>query len=114
MQTLRRAAIARASTSLNIMQQVGASIGTAVMSVILSEALKDKLGDQAAGGIGATPRELPLEVRDLMASAFTHTYWVALALIVPALLAALLLPRRKPEPVEEDDAGDAAPVLMHA
>ena len=50
-----------------------------------------------------------------MASAFTHTYWWATALIVPALLVALLLPRRKPEPVE-DEAGEvgAAPVLMHA
>ena len=36
MQTLRRAAVARASTTLNILQQVGASIGTAVMTVILT------------------------------------------------------------------------------
>ena len=35
-QTLRRAAVARASTSLNILQQVGASIGTAVMAVARS------------------------------------------------------------------------------
>ena len=39
MQTLRRAAIARASTTLNIIQQVGASIGTAVLSVLLAHAL---------------------------------------------------------------------------
>jgi hypothetical protein len=32
-----------------------------------------------------------------------------------ALFAALMLPRRKPEPIEDDDADDtAAPVLMHA
>ena len=64
MQTLRKAAVARASTLLNIIQQVGASIGTAVMSVILSEALKDRLGEQAGGGIGAAPQELPLEIRE--------------------------------------------------
>ena len=39
MQTLRRAAIARASTTLNIEQQVGASIGTAVLSVLLTHEL---------------------------------------------------------------------------
>ena len=38
MQTLRKAAVARASTTLNILQQVGASIGTAVMSVLLTAA----------------------------------------------------------------------------
>jgi hypothetical protein len=50
-----------------------------------------------------------------MASAFAHTYWWAVALIVPAIAVALLLPRRKPEPVEDDDtgAGEPAPVLMH-
>ena len=114
MQTLRKAAVARASTALNIIQQVGASIGTAVMSVLLTEALKSRLGDGA--GIGGTvPAHLPAQVRDLMASAFTHTYWIALALIVPAALAALLLPRRKPEPVDEDDTDTgAAPVLVHA
>ena len=41
MQTLRRAAIARASTTLNINQQVGASIGTAVLSVLLTRELDE-------------------------------------------------------------------------
>ena len=114
MQTLRRAAVARASTTLNIIQQVGASIGTAVMSVILTAALTDRFGG-ARAGLGAAPANLPLEVKNLMTEAFTHTYWWAPALIVPALLAALLLPRRKPEPVEDEgEAGAAAPVLVHA
>jgi hypothetical protein len=118
LQTLRRVQIARASTTLNIIQQVGASIGTAVMSVILTVALRDRLGggDGTETGLGGSGANLPLEVRDTMASAFTHTYWWAVALIVPALLAALLLPFTKPHPVEDDDEspGDAAPVLMHA
>jgi EmrB/QacA subfamily drug resistance transporter len=112
MQTLRRAAVARASTTLNIIQQVGASIGTAVMSVILTAALTDRLGE-GGGGIGAAAANLPAEVRDLMASAFAHTYWWAVLLIIPALAAALLLPRRKPEPVEDED-GAAAPAFVHA
>jgi EmrB/QacA subfamily drug resistance transporter len=117
MQTLRHAQVARASTTLNIIQQVGASIGTAVMSVILTVALTDRLGGGGGSetGLGATGANLSLEVRDTMASAFTHTYWWAVALIVPAILVALLLPRTKPEPVEDEgpDAGEPAPVLMH-
>ena len=118
MQTLRKAAVARGSTALNIIQQVGASIGTAVMSVILTVALTDRLGggSGADSGLGGTGANLPLEVRDTMASAFTHTYWWASALIVPALLVAFLLPRVKPAPVEDDKpdtGGEQAPVLMH-
>src|SRR5215204_5886434 len=53
MQTLRRAAIARASTTLNINQQVSASIGTAVLSVLLANAIAERLpGRGAGGGIG--------------------------------------------------------------
>ena len=119
LQTLRRVQIARASTTLNIIQQVGASIGTAVMSVILTVALRDRLGGGGGSeaGLGASGANLPLEVRDTMASAFAYTYWWAVVLIVPAILAALLLPFTKPQPVEDDDdesAGEAPPVLMHA
>ena len=120
MQTLRRIQVARASTTLNIIQQVGASIGTAVMSVVLTVALQDKLGGAGGGGsdtgLGATGADLPLPVRNLMTEAFTHTYWWAVALIIPAIAVAFLLPRVKPEPIEDDEPGadEPAPVLMHA
>jgi EmrB/QacA subfamily drug resistance transporter len=118
MQTLRHAQVARASTTLNIIQQVGASIGTAVMSVILTVALQDRLGGGPGGntGLGGTGANLPLQVRDTMAGAFTHTYWWAVALIVPAIIVALLLPRMKPAPVEEDEpgaGGEQRPALVH-
>lgn len=121
LQTLRQVQVAKASTSLNIIQQVGASIGTAVMSVILTVALNDRLGAQAGSGgspesgLGGAGQNLPLEIRNLMTEAFTHTFWWATALIIPALIAAFLLPRRKPKPVEgEEEDGAAAPVLIHA
>jgi hypothetical protein len=117
LQTLRHAQVARASTSLNIIQQAGASIGTAVMSVILTVALTDRIGGGGGSdtGLGATGANLPLAVRDTMASAFAYTYWWAVALVVPALLVALLLPRKKPAPLEDEPgAGEPAPVLMHA
>src|SRR5439155_14653784 len=39
MQTLRRAEVARATTTLNILRNLGASIGTAVLSVLLTHEL---------------------------------------------------------------------------
>ena len=52
MQTLRRAQVARASTTLNILQQVGASIGTAVLTVVLTHQLADRLPTGGGGGEG--------------------------------------------------------------
>ena len=117
MQTLRRAAIARASTTLNIEQQVGASIGTAVLSVLLTHEIVSRLGGGGGGGIGKT---LPPAVRERvapdLAAAFGATFWYALALIVVAFVVAIvLLPKQKPEPLDEPaDEADAAaaPVLV--
>jgi len=118
MQTLRQAAVARASTSLNITQQVGASIGTAVMSVLLANAISSRLG--SGGGIGAAaavpPDQRPL-VASKLADAFGSTYWWALALVVIAFAVATpLLPKQKPAPVDDPaaaEAGTPAPVLVH-
>jgi EmrB/QacA subfamily drug resistance transporter len=108
MQTLRRAAIARASTTLNINQQVGASIGTAVLSVLLAHELSSRLGGSA--GIGtAVPPGQRAQVAPKMADAFAATFWWALALVAVAFVVALvLLPKDKPLPVEDPDqtAGD--------
>jgi EmrB/QacA subfamily drug resistance transporter len=121
MQTLRKAAVARASTTINILQQVGASIGTAVLSVTLASALADRLPRAAnAAGNGATG-PIPDAVRDriapLMAEAYGHTFWIAVGLLVFAFAGAVLLPRTKPEaPADEPEAAaDAteAPVLVH-
>jgi EmrB/QacA subfamily drug resistance transporter len=118
MQTLRQSAVARASTSLNITQQVGASIGTAVLSVLLANAISSRLGG-GGGGIGAAaavPPDQRAQVADKLADAFGSTYWWALALVVVAFaIATPLLPKHKPAPVEEPGAepGTPAPVLVH-
>jgi EmrB/QacA subfamily drug resistance transporter len=117
MQTLRRSDVSRASTTLNIEQQVGASIGTAVLSVLLAHELTSRLGGQGEGGIGAAvPPELRERVAPLMADAFGATFWWALALVAVAfVVAAVFLPKTKPEPVEEDEpAGAAEPAVAIA
>ncbi len=107
MQTLRREKIARASTTLNIIQQVGASIGTAVMTVILTSTLKARLsGSRPDGGLGQSGRHLSAHLRAIMGGAFGHTYWWALGLVLASVLAAVLLPRRKPAPVAEGGQAD--------
>jgi EmrB/QacA subfamily drug resistance transporter len=119
MQTLRRAAIARASTTLNINQQVSASIGTAVLSVLLANALADRLGS-GGGGIGAAaavPPDVRARIAGPMAEAFASTFWWALALVVVAFVVSTpLLPKHKPEPVDDPDAAEgeeaAAPILV--
>jgi MFS family permease len=120
MQTLRRASIARASTTLNIIQQVGASIGTAVLVVILTAAISARIPG-AGGGIGGaapsanTSPEILAAMNAKLASAFGESFWWALGLVVIAFFVALvLLPKQKPEPVEEDE-DDTLPaaVLMH-
>ena len=121
MQALRQSAVARASTTLNINQQVGASIGTAVLSVLLATALADRLGGGGEGGIGAAaavPPEARARIAEPMAEAFASTFWYALALVVVAFLVATpLLPKRRPAPVSdpglEEGSVAPAPVLVH-
>jgi EmrB/QacA subfamily drug resistance transporter len=121
MQTLRHAAIARASTTLNINQQVSASIGTAVLSVLLVSALTSRLGSGPGAGIGGAATLSP-EARSAvagpMADAFGSTFWWAFALVVVAFLVATpLLPKNRPAPVDDPAADEAAaapaPVLVH-
>jgi hypothetical protein len=119
MQTLRQSDVARASTTLNINQQVGASIGTAVMSVLLATAIESRLGGAGGGGIGATANVAPdvkARIVGPLADAFGSTYWYAFGLVILALVIATpLLPKDKPAPVEDPAAEGAAPapVLVH-
>jgi MFS family permease len=111
---LRDHQIARGSTMMNIVQQVAGSIGTAVMSVVLTNQV---LGNKAAASYSAVtqgllaPDKVPSQVltqgRIELAHAFGHTYIVALVLTVLCLVPAVLLPRQRIEAA--DPAG--APLL---
>src|SRR4051812_16942379 len=92
MSTLTRAAVAKASTTLNIVQQVGGSIGTATMAVLLTNALSSRLPGTGGGGIGAAAAAPP-RVMNLVADAFGSTFTWALVLVLVAFVPAVLLPR---------------------
>ena len=99
MQSVSAAAAARASTALNIIQQTGASIGTAVLSVLLATELADQLGHGSHGTIGATAvsASVRAHIAGPMATAFGHSFVWACALLGIALVGSLTLPRRRPE-----------------
>ena len=72
---------------------------------------------EVAFGLGAAAQASPeqrAQIAPLMAQAFGATFWWALALVIVAFVVALvLLPKRKPEPLEDEDAAEAqAAALM--
>lgn len=113
--TLNDQNIARGSTFLNITQQVAASIGTALFSVLLTNGIKDSGNLRLLGAVDAVkdqpeklaallqqaqlnPQDLPqLTARALadMADAFGFVFVVATILVACCLIPALFLPRRK-------------------
>jgi EmrB/QacA subfamily drug resistance transporter len=92
--TLSRTAIPRATSSLNILMQLGGSFGSALLAVVLTRQISSELGQSAGGG---RPQKIPDEVRaqvaPQLAEAFNHTFVVALGLSIALLVPALLLPR---------------------
>ena len=106
-QTIKESQAARASALLNIIQQAGASIGTAVLSVILASAIVSQLHVHGAFNAGATiPPSARAHLAPPLAAAFGHTFWWALGLIVVAFLASLFLPKHRPERTQ------GAPMVM--
>jgi EmrB/QacA subfamily drug resistance transporter len=83
--TLREHTIARGSTLMNIVQQVAASIGTAVFSVLLTN-----------GTIGLDPSD-PVSYVDGLADAFADVFVVATVMVALVLVPAFFLPRKKIE-----------------
>ena len=121
LKTLRPENVARASTSLNIIQQVAASIGTAMLSVILFDQMKDKIaqvmsqlpppppGTEAT--VPTSMQDVPEELRQIiappMADAYASTFVWALVLLAVSFLPALFLPRGKGEPAQVAGSEDA-------
>jgi EmrB/QacA subfamily drug resistance transporter len=112
--------IARGSTMMNIVQQTAGSIGTATMSVILTNQV---LGSKAATAYSAvTQGQVPADKvppavlsagRSALAHAFGHTYVVGLVLIVLCIVPALFLPRKKADHAPDEPQDTPAPAVMH-
>ncbi|HTW13041.1 MAG TPA: DHA2 family efflux MFS transporter permease subunit [Solirubrobacteraceae bacterium] len=112
LQSITGAAVARANTALNIFQQAGASIGTAVLSVLLAHELSAKLG-HGHGTIGSAARLTQAQRAHIavpMSAAWGDTFKWALGLLAIAFIASLLLPKSKPELPEGETAQGAIPL----
>jgi hypothetical protein len=117
LQKLRDAEIARGSTLMNITQQVAASIGTALFSVLLTNgfngsAAVGQLRLAQATGRQLTDRGVVATALADMADAFGTVFVVATILVALCLVPAYLLPRRKVETGAGADQAAAA-ALVH-
>ena len=128
--TLTQHNVARGSTLLNIQQQVAASIGTALFSVILTDGLNDSRWLRVGGAVrqagndqqaiaaimerfGVTPeqlRNLESLVLGDMADAFATVFVVATILVACCLIPAAFLPRKK---VQVDTDPEHGVALVH-
>ncbi|WP_024796101.1 DHA2 family efflux MFS transporter permease subunit [Tomitella biformata] len=115
--TLTDHQIARGSTLMNIVQQTAGSIGTAVMSVVLtaqlashalaSPAIASQADEQAASMFNLSPAQM-LEGLGQAADSFGVTFLLATALVLVALIPTFFLPRKPISPPSADDADAAA------
>ncbi len=143
LKTLKSHDVARGSTLLNISQQVASSIGVAIMSVVLTNGLKNDpllaastAFNEATAGIkdpaqlGTIAAKFPevaallakgqevlmAAIHEAMAVAFANTFWVAAILLSLTLIPAYFLPRKHEESHLLDDASAdevASTVMLH-
>ncbi|MER6588155.1 DHA2 family efflux MFS transporter permease subunit [Micromonospora chalcea] len=119
LKTLSAAEVARGSTLVNILQQIGGSIGAAIMSVILTSELNGSrpIPGVTDPGTGSPLTESQLAIAaqqrpeliqqfpvppslierglDYAAGAFSTTFWVAFGLVLLTFVPAAFLPRRR-------------------
>ncbi|MEU9506073.1 DHA2 family efflux MFS transporter permease subunit [Micromonospora sp. NPDC048170] len=139
LKTLSAHEVARGSTLVNIIQQIGGSVGAAMMSVILTNELNGSRlipGATDPNGEPMTEAGLAIAVQqqpelaqqfpvepslierglDFAANSFATTFWVAFALVLATFIPAAFLPRRR-EPshlLDDQQSGQAkAPVIIH-
>ncbi|TQC48506.1 DHA2 family efflux MFS transporter permease subunit [Rhodococcus sp. WS4] len=117
--TLSNDQVARGSTLMNIVQQTAGSIGTAVMSVVLTNQLLDRGLDSQTVAMQHVPevaaQEPPGMVDQVLsqaADAFGNTFLVATVLIALTLIPAFMLPRKKSVNPQLEAEG-APTVMMH-
>ena len=122
MQAVPPAAIARTSTAMNIIRQAGASIGTAILAVLLSTAITDNLAgagaggphrEQGLGGLHDLPPALQEKVSEPVAEAFAQTFVWAVILLALAFIPALwmALKARGEQPPAHAGQAQPAPAL---
>jgi EmrB/QacA subfamily drug resistance transporter len=93
---LERSQVPRATTSINILQRVGGSIGTALLAVILERQIDSRFPGAANAitsgtSLSATARQ---HIAGPIAAAFGHTFWWAVGMAAVAFVPSIFLSRR--------------------
>jgi EmrB/QacA subfamily drug resistance transporter len=108
--TLDHAAVPRATSALNVIQRVGGSIGTAVLSIVLANQISAAIPG-AAGGLDGASQVTPAvhaQIAEPLAHAFGHTFWWAVALTAVSILPALTLIKATPRRTKRDETTPVA------
>ncbi|GIE54249.1 DHA2 family efflux MFS transporter permease subunit [Actinoplanes nipponensis] len=136
LRTLAGHEVARGSTLVNILQQIGGSIGSAIMSVILTSRLNgsapipglnnprtgEPITEAGAAIASQHGQQLPVEPSviqrglEFVADSFASTFWVGFILVLATFIPIAFLPRkREPAPHATGSGGDRteATVLVH-
>jgi EmrB/QacA subfamily drug resistance transporter len=139
LRTLTNHEVARGSTLLNIVQQIGGSIGAAVMSVILTSRLNESrpipgMVDPQSGkptteaGLAIAVQQKPELIEqfpversvidrglDFVADSFAATFWVAFVIVLVTFIPAAFLPRRAETLplLDDEDERPPAAVVIH-
>jgi hypothetical protein len=113
MQAVPPAAIARTSTAMNIIRQGGASIGTAILSVILTAEINSNFGASTGGleGLRELPPAQAAAAAGPLADSFASTFVWALVLLGLAFIPALFMALGKWKTADAGDSGPAPVVL---
>jgi EmrB/QacA subfamily drug resistance transporter len=91
---LAHADVPRASTTLNIVRQIGASVATAAFAVILQRGIVENTHAHSASdsALLSQTAKLPPAIAEDVARAFAHTFWWTVATICIAFIPTLFLP----------------------
>ncbi|WP_137724911.1 DHA2 family efflux MFS transporter permease subunit [Prescottella subtropica] len=109
MVTLKNEMIARGSTLMNIVQQTAGSIGTATMSVILTNQLLSRdLTNEKVAMQHVQESDATDQILSAASDAFGNTFFIAFLLLLCTLIPAFFLPRKLTVQKSSD-----APVMMH-
>jgi EmrB/QacA subfamily drug resistance transporter len=102
-QSVPRESVADATSTINVIQRVAGSVGTALLAVVLQRSIAGNLPgvESGVGALAALPDSRRAQVAPALADAFGTTFWVALGLVAAALVPALLLPSRRSQEPEE-------------
>lgn len=90
--TLSSAAIPRATSAINTIQQLGGSIGTALLAVILQRSITAEVPGLTRSALGPMSADARAGIGSALERAFGHTFWFAAALIAITLIPAMWLP----------------------